>query len=243
MEPYAPCDACAAPCCRTREVVLDGYDAYRIANTLKLPLGDFVELRFLERPTAQYRILLSGARDAEARFYSMVLRKLPDPDPNYKYRCLFLVSVGARGRCGVHPVRPAPCALFPTVLHKGLVHIDGDKGLCPDGAWRVDGIDVPLMRARHLESRRHASLYDAVVAGWNERVRFDREGFRAGDWFHYLHNVYRELEWREPSLLGDGGGVSAGDSERAVDEILRALGWRTDETVRFDRALAVGARP
>lgn len=235
--PDTPCDNCAAPCCRNYQVVIDGGDAFRLAETLKTPMQDFCELRWIEREEGGYRILLDGRADAEPRFHRLVLRKVPDPDPQYTERCIFLVSVGPRGRCGVHAIRPGACSIYPTRHHDGLLTLDGGGAYCPPDAWQLELVDVPGFRLRHLRRDRATALWNAFVDGWNERVRHDGIELGEATFLAFIGNVYRELAVRHPLVLnGDPADAGASPPPRAAaDEILRALGFRTDETAGLRR--------
>lgn len=224
----SPCDHCAAPCCRHYTVVLSGLDAYRMAVALKVPPEDFCELRWTEKNEGHYQILLSGAADAPRRYHRLVLRKVPDPDPRYEGRCVFLFSVGERGRCGAYDVRPASCALYPTSHRAGVIGLDGGTQYCPPGAWQISGLDVPLLRLQHQHRDLQRTLWDAVVRGWNERLLQD--GLTADDrqFYAFVMNVYRALGERAPALLSDGEAPAA-EAQGALallDRALRELGWR-----------------
>lgn len=237
MPPHPqPCDHCAAPCCRRYTVVLSGWDAFRIAATLKLPLREFCELRWTEQPDANYRILLSGRAEegAEPRFHRLVLRRVPDPDPQYEGRCVFLVSIGAVGRCGVFPVRPSACAIYPTTLRAGLLGADGGGRYCPPGAWQ-GGLDVPAFRLAHRRRARERLVWEALVDGWNQRVVHDRDAASDQVFYDFVMNAYGALGEAHPALLRDPESIAEMPDEpaaieAAVDRALRDLGFRTDET-------------
>ena len=94
MSGLTPCDSCPAPCCRRFVVDVTTYDAYRLGAGLKLSMGDFAELIWLEEPDPKRRILLGDPQ----RYYRLVLRRVPDlearaEDPG-ALRCSFLLPLG-----------------------------------------------------------------------------------------------------------------------------------------------------
>lgn len=219
----SPCDHCAAPCCRRYSVVLLGREAFHLAAHLKVPLDEFCELRWTERRDGHYRIVLDGTPGAAPRFHRLVLRKAPDPEPRYESRCVFLLSIGERGRCGVYDLRPSACALYPTSLRDGLLGLEGGGRYCPEGAWQLPILDAPRLRAAHLQREAERRLWDGVVDGWNERVVAERLVADAPRFHAFVWNVYQELAQLEGR--GEGSGAAL------LDGVLRRLGWRTDATV------------
>jgi Fe-S-cluster containining protein len=163
-----PCDGCAAPCCRNYHVGIYAWDAWRIARALVVPMADFCVLDWLERADGDFRILLDTvAAPANRRHYTLALRKVADPDPRYRHRCVFLVSVGGRGRCGVYEHRPIVCSLYPTTVNHGVIGVDGGGRYCPPGSWQVADLDLVLARRRWLEYRVQRELHEAVIDRWN----------------------------------------------------------------------------
>ena len=239
-----PCDACAAPCCRSYHIVITLYDAYRIANTLKIPVGDFAELRWVDEPREDYRIVVNGQDGADVRLHRLSLKKVPDSDPKYEKRCVFLVTVGERGRCGVYGVRPDACRVYPTVYTAGLVSLGSTSGkYCPPGAWQAAGFDDARFRLAHLHRHRQKLLHHLLVEAWNERILHDQESVEHDLFFAFVQNVYRELVARRPALFDEDSGEVGVESDlrTLTDLTLRAIGFRSDDTVASARQRA--ARP
>ena len=246
LPPSSPCDACAAPCCRNYHIIITLFDAYRIANTLKMPVTTFAELRWWEGPEEDYNIILSGAPDAAAQYYRLSLKKVPDPDPKYEKRCIFLVTVGDRGRCGVYGVRPDACRVYPTSYNNGVINIFATGGkYCPPGAWRIEDIDADYFRGGHLHRLRQKLIHNFLVDGWNERLLFDREEGSQELFFAFVQNSFRELERRAPEVFQELPGLPPARDEMfaLVDGVLRDIGFRTDETVEAARKRAVSETP
>lgn len=228
MQPFTiPCDNCAADCCRKYLVNVNAYDVFRIAGSLRTPIADFAELRWLTEAERDYRILLdTSARESERRHHRITLRRVPDPDPAHDTRCVFLVTVGTRGRCGIYSLRPGVCATYPTSLDGGLIGLDGGGKYCPPGGWQLAGIDVPAFRLQHRGRKRHDLVHDALVDAWNARILAASEAWSEQYFFHYVLNAYRDLETRMPSLFDDEAPAPAAiEIAHAVSESLRAIGW------------------
>ena len=232
----SPCDGCAAGCCRKFTVTIGGFDAYRLATGLALPMADFAELRWGLEPDGDHRVLLNGKAAPGRRYYRLALQRVPDPDPAYQVRCIFLLSVGERGRCGVYGLRPGICRTYPAFLTDGGRVGSADGKFCPPRAWNVESMDVPYFRRELLYRRRHDLLFDELVDAWNERLLATGGEHVERDFFGFLSTVYGELGRREPSLFDDG---AAGDAQlwplaelkSALDRAVRSIGWRTDETL------------
>jgi Fe-S-cluster containining protein len=224
----SPCDACISTCCRGFNLVIQGFDAYRLGRNLKLPLADFVELRWTETPDEDHRIVLD-AREEQRGYYRMLLLRVPDKQGDMESRCVFLITVGTRGRCGVYASRPTMCAAYPSHFSNGLVGSNGGK-YCPPGAWNIESMDVPLFHARHLFKRRQQIIYDRLVDGWNARVLGGNERRSSAEFYKFLVFVYSELERRQPAWFvelkpGEADGVERDVLCAEVEHALADLGW------------------
>lgn len=92
-EPFAfVCAGCGGCCRARRDLVLSGYDLYRIARRLDLP-PRVVAAAFCREYLGQKTLLPA-------------LRLTPDPKTG---DCRFLEG----GACLIHPARPLACALYP----------------------------------------------------------------------------------------------------------------------------------
>ncbi len=219
-----PCDGCISGCCRGYHVVLTGGDAFRIARGLALPPNDFCELRWLGEEQGRYRILLNGLPGAEPRYYRLALRRLPGDHPRYEKRCNFLLTVGERGRCGIYDLRPAVCRTYPTGLgDDGAVHLEAGGQYCPE-PWSLERIDVPAFRLRHQHRDRQIALWDALVDGWNARLRADAEAVGHSVFYRFLLDAYTDIAARAPSLLAADEPFAPVDVAAAAAAALRAIG-------------------
>jgi Fe-S-cluster containining protein len=216
-----PCDGCSAPCCREPTVYLDGGDAYRIARTLKVPIADFVELEPSRESDERWAIRLD---DSTLR-YRMHLHRVADSFPGQPHRCLFLITIGERGRCGIYSVRPSLCAAYPTSFSGGLVGLDGGDH-CPPDSWQLESLDVPAFRLWHRRKRQGAVVYRAIVDGWNARVeRGPAPHPRL--YYEFLFNAYDQLRSGAPALLEDSP-LDAPAADAVATDVARALaamGW------------------
>ena len=217
-----PCDGCSAPCCREYTIYLDGSDAYRIARTLKLPIEDFADLEVQSEPDERWAIRL----DASALRYRMHLRQVPDPDPKYAGRCLFLVSVGERGRCGIYGLRPSTCAAYPTSFSGGLVGLGDGGQYCPPDSWQLGSLDVPAFRLWHRRERQGALVFRSLVDAWNVRVDATPAP-HPRLFYRFIFSAYQEMESRAPQLLDDfpADAPPAEAIAGSVREIVTAMGW------------------
>jgi Fe-S-cluster containining protein len=179
-------------------VTLNGHDAYRLSAGLRLPMRAFADMCWSVERDALHRILLDPGTDGERHWYRISLRKVPDvPEQS---RCVFLLSVGDLGRCGVYALRPGVCRAYPTQLEGDLVQLRSTS-YCPPGGWQLDTMDLPAFRAELLEKRRQDALYDRLVEAWNERVVSTHADLRVGDFFAFLDAAYGDLARRDPAPL------------------------------------------
>jgi Fe-S-cluster containining protein len=227
-----PCESCIAGCCRGFALVIEGFDAYRIGRGLGLPLIDFLSLRWMEEPDEDHCVILDGRPDAEKRFHRLMLQRIPDTNGEHTQRCMFLVTVGARARCGIYEHRPIMCRTYPTWLKDGIIGTSGGK-FCPPNVWTVESLDVPKFRARHQFRARQRVIYVHLVEAWNARVHALQEKRTAADFFRYLFSCYGELERRQPAWLvelepGELDLVPPPALQATLNELLRDLGWLPD---------------
>jgi len=215
-----PCNDCVAGCCRGYNVVVTGFDAFRLARALAAPPSDFCDLRWAAAPEGHYRILLNALPGAEKRYYRLVLRRLDGDHPRFEHRCTFLLTVGERGRCGVYEARPNVCRTYPTSLDGESVGFDSGGRWCPPGAWTPDLVDVPLARLQHRRRDRHLALWNALVDGWNARLLATSEAVGHAFFYRFLLDAYVDLAARAPALDDPDGDVGA-----LAADTLRAIGY------------------
>ena len=207
----SPCEACAAHCCRKPTVTLSGHDAYRLSAGLRVPMRAFADMCWSRERDATHRILLEPGTDGDRHWYRIALRRVPDLPADSEarspaatapsgWRCVFLISLGDLGRCGVYSLRPSVCRAYPTRLEGDLVQL-GNTQYCPPGGWQLDSMDLPAFRADLLEKRRQHALYDGLVEAWNERVVSTHADLRVRDFFAFLEAAYGQLARRDPAPL------------------------------------------
>lgn len=221
-----PCDNCASPCCRNYNVVITLVDAYRIATTLRMPITEIAEMRYIDEPDGEYRIKLSGNAEAEPRFHRVVLRKAVDPDPQYTGRCIFLLSVGDRGRCGIYGMRPFVCSTYPTSYDDGFIGLNAGGKYCPPNSWHLEQIDVAMFRSRQSKRSKQKQMHDLLVTAWNNRLADEKRESSVTEFFAYCTTACGELERLVPgsTALDDTIGTDI-DVPTAVEEAIERFGW------------------
>ena len=231
-----PCNRCAAPCCRQYYVSIDAYDVYRIVTGLKVPASDFAMLRWSAQPGPDFRIILDGGAPVEQRaFFGLALGKVPDPDPRFEERCVFLMSVGGEGRCGIYEHRPSVCRVYPTSFEWGVVALGGGGRFCPPGGWQMDDVVTEMFRERWHAHKVHHWLHQEIIDGWNERLLCYGERAEPEGYYLYVLRVYAELARAEPSLFEPRLlGWPPAIVKEIADRALRAIAWRNDDTVHFN---------
>lgn len=224
----SPCHSCVAGCCRSFALAVEGFDVYRIWRDLRLSPVDFAELRWVEERDADHRILLDPDPEAR-RYHRLMLVRVDDALPEHPQRCIFLISVGSDARCGIYHSRPSMCRTYPSYVEDGVIGASGGK-YCPPGSWRLQTLDVPLIRARlQFKARQHA-IYERLVDAWNARLLATGERREASDFLHFLVNAYSELEERDGSWFEEGAPgqperLEAGAIDDGVRHLVAALGW------------------
>lgn len=192
-----PCAGCAAPCCRNYVVGLWAYDVYRIATRLALPMADFCTLVWRDAADADHQIVLDAAA-LPRRYYALTLAKVPDPDPQRQKRCVFLVSIGGRGRCGAYAARPQVCRLYPTTELHGVISASGGGLYCPPGSWQIADLNLDRARVTWREQRAQRALHDALVAAWNRLLQATPRPRSEREFLDFLAAALRRLEEQDP---------------------------------------------
>ena len=157
------CDDCIAGCCREFHLLPSGHDVYRIYSSLRVPMGEIVSLRAREGCEAEFRIRLAPHANTH---YRMELKKLDERAGDWERRCVFLMTVGGRGRCGIYSVRPVECALYPFAGEPELVTLLPRRPFCPPGSWQSTP-SGPTQSALLRQKREERQIFDRVVDDWN----------------------------------------------------------------------------
>jgi Fe-S-cluster containining protein len=209
------CDGCAADCCRRFDVVVSGWDVYRLGRDLRLPLDRFIVLDAADAPDQSHQIVLDTAATTH-RYHRLQLAKRDGA-------CTFLVDAGGIGRCGVYASRPAACRAYPAASSSEPLQLTRREH-CPPGAW--DDIDAALYRGHYEFGQRQREIFDVVTDGWNERVLVRRESRTPAELFAWLAETYAALERKAPSWFDDTPVAMTEEEVRSlVGETLRASGW------------------
>jgi Fe-S-cluster containining protein len=185
----SPCDDCIAGCCRELHILPSGHDVYRLATALQLPPSDFVSLRPREERHDQFKIRLSP--DA-AVHYRLELRKIEETAGEWSRRCVFLSTLGARGRCGVYHARPVECALYPFTGQSDQVVLLRRRPYCPRDAWEPAPVDEPRNAALLMQKQAEAECFDRVVDDWNAALATHGPATDE-EFFAYLLAAYERL--------------------------------------------------
>lgn len=192
-----PCLACAAPCCRHYHVGITIYDAYRLARALSLPLGDFCALEWLEGGGDGYDILLD-APNAGHRLHCLSLRKVREPGPEGALRCVFLLDLGSRGRCGAYHARPEVCRAYPAIERDGIIALTGGGRFCPPGGWQLADQDLPAARSRQRAGRAVRAQHARLAEEWNRHVESSAGPHDATAFFSWLAGTMAGIEAADP---------------------------------------------
>jgi Fe-S-cluster containining protein len=208
-----PCAGCAADCCRHFDVVVLGWDVYRIARDLQLSPESFIELQAAAEPDLSHQLVLD-VDERERRYQRLALKKRNGG-------CVFLLSLDGRGRCGIYPSRPDACRSYPAILD-GEIFTLARREYCPPGGW--DGIDAAAYRRRYQRGQKQRAIHDVVGDGWNERVLRRRERRSPAELFAWLMRTYASLEARLPHWFDD---TPIGEQEirDQVSSLLTEEGW------------------
>jgi Fe-S-cluster containining protein len=213
VEKSEPCQGCAADCCRKFQVVILGWDVYRVARDLQLPPESFVELQGAAEPDAAHQLVLD-VEERERRYHRMALRKRDGG-------CVFLLSLGSVGRCGIYSSRPDACRSYPAIADGDLVTL-ARREYCPPGSW--EDIDAENYRLRYQRGQKQRTIFDVVGDGWNERILRRRERRGPADFFAWLMRTYAALEKRVPHWFDDSP-IDEDDIREQVSSLLVEEGW------------------
>lgn len=188
----SPCSACTKRCCANYTVSVNGYDAWLIATRLRMPLASFLIC---------FQVGEGGDDPDDGRGF-----RLRPGGPQYDIAldkvggfqrgnpCVFWIELAdGRGRCGIYAVRPYVCQTYPAYQQSDLVMLRGDV-MCPEGAWSLAGIDLPLFRRRLFEFRIQQDIFAALVAAWNQHVEREQRAFSTEEFYLHLMDSYDRLE-------------------------------------------------
>jgi Fe-S-cluster containining protein len=191
MSGSGPCAACRKACCANYTVSINGCDAWIIAKGLHLPLESFL-VYFPVNEDCDRGFLLEPAGTR----YEIALDKVGHYQKGNP--CVFWVDMAnGGGRCGIYPYRPMVCQTYPAYHDRGTVVLRNDV-LCPEGAWNLAGMDLPVYRQRLYRFRMEQDVYACVVSRWNDAV--DRAGrtFTIREYYAALMNIYESINrWTE----------------------------------------------
>jgi hypothetical protein len=99
------------------------------------------------------------------------------------------------------------------------------------------------LRADWLLRKRLQVLHDELVDGWNERVFYQKGELTKSNFHAFITSTCAELEvvWPKVFQRPDIGtpfhdtGPPQGTLTELCDQVLRSIGWRTDETAKHVR--------
>jgi Fe-S-cluster containining protein len=172
-------------------VSITGYDAWVIGTRLHLPLESFlIYFPVAEQNDRGFRLDPGGQR------YEIALDKVGQYQKGSP--CVFWVELASGGgRCGIYPYRPMVCQTYPTYQQQEMVVLRDDV-LCPEGAWNLVGMDLPVFRQRLSRFRMEQDVYAYIVAGWNRAVEQGHRAFTIREYYTALMNIYEHLHrWME----------------------------------------------
>lgn len=156
-----PCEQCAGHCCRTY-VGLTTYEASRMAHSLKVPLEDLVVREQAQPDRYTRQSLPIRTRDGVFQLRLRHQRERPGS-------CVFLVELGARGRCGAYALRPGVCRLYPYHLQIGEESVEvGDERKCPTG-WLQDAARRRQARKDFQQWQHDLHQESELLSAWEQQ--------------------------------------------------------------------------
>ena len=212
------CDTCHAGCCRAFAVPVTGADVIAIQRRLGLPFEEFVR----RMPDPDGRIA-NGAvphfsfDDSPETPYVICLNHAPSEFHANSTKCRFLIECApdqefplGRARCGIYPVRPSACRVFPTkfnATHDLVIVCDIPQRmrqnnnpaytLCPR-PWQPEDVD-PIQSVQDLAVLKYELAFFRQVADvWNRSP---------GSWRafpQFLDIVYSKRVGREDPVEDEG---------------------------------------
>ena len=194
-----PCLNCPGHCCFRNLINVCGYDVWVIAQELSIKPTDFLAFARLESAGTPYNFQLDGS----GKSYCLMLNMNEQPDGSN--RCIFGLNLPHQQlRCGIYTLRPIACQAYPFVLDEGDVTIK-PWGLCPQGAWNLDALDIPSLKEQLGRFQMEFCIYGLVVARWNEQVAqqppLEELDFRP--FVDFVMDVYEALEGARAEVPSD----------------------------------------
>jgi Fe-S-cluster containining protein len=158
-----PCADCVGNCCFA-EIRVTTVEALRICLTLTLPFLDVVMALPHNALEPDHRTPIPTS-DGLIR---LALRSLEG------HRCVFLHSIGPRGRCSIHALRPGPCRLYPFTVHTGdRVLAVGSQRMCPTSWLKDDALEKRT--AKNLAQwDKDIAREQKLVSAWSRAKRPDQ---------------------------------------------------------------------
>ena len=202
MSGSGPCSSCRKRCCTNYTVSITGHDAWVIGKGLHLPLESFLIYFPVTEKNDRGFLLESGGQRHEIALDKVGQYQKGNP-------CVFWVELASGGgRCGIYSSRPMVCQTYPAYQQQEMVVLRDDV-LCPEGAWNLVGMDLPVFRQRLSRFRMEQDIYAYIVAGWNRAVERGGRAFSIREYYTALMNVYEHLHrWME-SITPDARGSLA----------------------------------
>jgi Fe-S-cluster containining protein len=203
---HSPCGSCQQRCCHDYVVTVTGYDAWLIATQLRLAMEQFLVHFEPARTTPQcFRL------DRSARYFDIALAKRKEDGESAA--CVFWLALPhGYGRCGIYPLRPLVCQVYPTSLADGLVRLRTDV-LCPPRGWNLARLDLARWRQRLMWFHVQQEIYCYAVGRWNHWVdaREPESAVPASVYLGYLTALYTRLDqvWK---------GLSGADRDLVLDQ-------------------------
>jgi Fe-S-cluster containining protein len=212
-----PCQGCAADCCRHFQVVVLGWDVYRLSRDLGLPPESFIELQGAAEPDRSHQLVLD-VEARERRYHRLALKK-------ERGGCVFLLSLDGKGRCGVYHSRPQACRTYPALIGDSDLLTLTKREHCPPGAW--DDLDEAVYRPRYRTGQKQRAIFEVVGDGWNERVLRRRERRSPSELLTFLMSTYGALEATRPEWFDDARPEEVAEEElrEQVNSLLVQNGW------------------
>lgn len=211
------CESCHAGCCRSFAVPLTGADIITIERRLKLSFWNFV-CRWADPDGTIARDFVPHFffPDSPATPFVICLSHTASVFLDGTTKCRFLIECPpdrenplGQARCGIYPVRPSACRVFPTKFNASgdltiLCNVPTTSrasshpayGLCPR-EWETSDVD-PVQTVQDLVVAKYEIAFFAEIARvWNQSPRPWK---RFPD---FLHLVYSNRVQREADIEAD----------------------------------------
>jgi Fe-S-cluster containining protein len=152
-------------CCTQRTVFPTSAEIWRIASQLDVPPESFLRAVPTQHAHEPSFLLEPNGRSMQAALLRRALG-------GNTAACVFLMQLGAHNRCGLGPLRPIACQIFPASADSAPPHL-AKADVCQCRQWSLSDLDRPRIAAQLDQLAVERQRYQQHVAAWNERIQTD----------------------------------------------------------------------